>query len=319
MKQETPEKLIRRQCHLAFYVAVPAVSPVECDLSIGERNQAMVGTGHTMGVAAEILENVFRAAERPFAVDDPVVMEHLTDKGVKRLRIRKMLQLAMESDRALSESVLESLRELASEYATQRVSGQKKVVMQFCENPALMVERQSTRGNDAVHVRMMFHPLSPGVEHTEEADLGTQVFRVAGNLDQRFSAETQQQWVDEFLVLQCELCQKPRHRENDVSVGDRKKLFLSPLDPTPASVGLTFWAMPITTGVIGGDSIPATWTLIEMAAESSGPAALDRFQDLNMLSSDPLAAAFDERLPGGADNIGHLHGWPVHLWLPGHL
>ena len=101
-----------------------------------------------------------------------------------------------------------------------------------------------------------------------------------GNLDQRFSAETQQQCVDEFLVLQCELCQKPRHRENDVSIGDRKKFFLSPLDPTPASVGLTFWAMPITTGVIGGDSIPATWTLIEMTAESSGPAAFDRFQDL---------------------------------------
>jgi len=33
------------------------------DLAIGKRDQAMVGDGHAMGVAAEILQHIFRAAE----------------------------------------------------------------------------------------------------------------------------------------------------------------------------------------------------------------------------------------------------------------
>jgi hypothetical protein len=31
-------------------------------------------------------------------------------------------------------------------------------------------------------------------------------------------------------------------------IGDRKKFFLPPIDPTTAGVGLAFWAMPVSTG-----------------------------------------------------------------------
>ena len=75
MEQKAAQELICRQRHFAFTVAMRAVSPAECNISILKRNQAMVGNGHSMGVAAEIAENIFRAAEGPFAVDDPVVTE----------------------------------------------------------------------------------------------------------------------------------------------------------------------------------------------------------------------------------------------------
>ena len=48
----------------------------------------------------------------------------------------------------------------------------------------------------------------------EETDPCAKVFGIAGNLDQRFSAETHQQRVDELIVLQCKQCQEARHREN---------------------------------------------------------------------------------------------------------
>ena len=125
----------------------------------------------------------------------------------------------------------------------------KEAIARIRRHPALMIEGQSAGGNDAVDMRMVLQFLSPGMEHAEEADLGAQEFGIAGDLDQRFSAEAQQQRVDEFLVLQCELCQETRHRENDVSIGDGKKFFPSPLDPAQAGVGLAFRAMPITTRV----------------------------------------------------------------------
>ena len=92
---------------------------------------------------------------------------------------------------------------------------------------------------------MMLHALCPGMEHTEESDLGTETFWIASDLDQRFRTDTQQQPIDEFLILQGERCQTMRHRKNDVGIGDGKKLFTSSLDPAPPGAGLAFWAMPI--------------------------------------------------------------------------
>ena len=39
------------------------VAPAKGDLAVGERDQAMVGDGHAMGVAAQILQHVFGATE----------------------------------------------------------------------------------------------------------------------------------------------------------------------------------------------------------------------------------------------------------------
>ena len=69
------------------------VSPGEGNFSIHERNQAMVGNGHSMSVAAEIFENLLRPAEWAFAVNHPFVAIEVANEGMKRLRIGKMLRL----------------------------------------------------------------------------------------------------------------------------------------------------------------------------------------------------------------------------------
>ena len=81
-----------------------AVSPCECNFSILERNQAMVGNGHSMGVAAEIFDNLLRSAEWTFAVNNPIVAVEVANEGMKRLGIRKMLQVTVKADRAFSKS-----------------------------------------------------------------------------------------------------------------------------------------------------------------------------------------------------------------------
>jgi hypothetical protein len=56
-------------------------------------------------------------------------------------------------------------------------------------------------------VRVMFEFLIPGVEHTEEADLGAKMLGIASDLEKGFGAGLQQQMVQDFLVLQRERCQ----------------------------------------------------------------------------------------------------------------
>jgi hypothetical protein len=138
VKQETTQELICRERHRAVYVAVRAVSPAECDVTIDKGNQAVVGNGHSMGVSAEIAENRFRATERPFAVGDPLVTEQLTDKGAERLGVRKMLKLAVEANLALCESVLQSCSEFSSKDEPEHFFGKKEVVARA--DPALVIE-----------------------------------------------------------------------------------------------------------------------------------------------------------------------------------
>jgi len=64
------------------------VSPCECDFSILKRDQAMVGNGHSMSIAAEVFEDMFRAAEWALAVDDPIVAIEIANESFKHLWIR---------------------------------------------------------------------------------------------------------------------------------------------------------------------------------------------------------------------------------------
>lgn len=147
---------------------------------------------------------MFGAAEGPFAVNNPVVTEHLTDKGVKGLRIGEVPQFAAEGDLVIGKSLLESLGELASKNERQHLARQKEAITRIHRDPAPMIKGQSARRNNAMDMRMVIHFLSPAMQEAEETDLGAKVFGIAGNLDQRFGTETQQQGVDKLLVLQCQ-------------------------------------------------------------------------------------------------------------------
>ena len=75
MKQNTAQELIYRQCHELFSIAMRAISPSKSNLTVGEGDQAVVGNGDTMSIAAEISKHIFRAAEGPFTVNNPFVTE----------------------------------------------------------------------------------------------------------------------------------------------------------------------------------------------------------------------------------------------------
>src|SRR5450432_2194069 len=83
---------------------------------------------------------------------------------------------------------------------------------------------------------MMLQSLVPGMEHAEEADLGSKVAWIAGDLQQRCRAGVKQQVVDQPFILQGERSQFPRQGEDDVHVTGGKQLPLPRLEPAQAGV-----------------------------------------------------------------------------------
>ena len=62
--------------------------------------------------------------------------------------------------------------------------------------------------------------------------------------------------------------------------------------------------------------MPAPKALIHMPTERGRAAALDGPQHFHVRPGKPLAAALDEFVSSGADQIGHFQRRPVHLAVP---
>ena len=112
-------------------------------------------------------------------------------------------------------------------------------------NPVGVIEREPARGDDTVDMGMKLEFLVPGVEHTEEADLGSEMAGVTRHFQERFGAGTKQQTIDQFFVLQSQGSQLRRQSEHDMDVGRGEQFAATCLDPAFAGARLTLWAMAI--------------------------------------------------------------------------
>jgi hypothetical protein len=130
-------------------------------LAIGKGNQAMVGDGYAMGVAAQILEHILWAPEGSFGIDHPVFSEEWPQPGGEGLPLSERSQISVEAELAVAESTLESGNELATEEATEHFDGKKEGVAWF--DPVRAMGRQTAGGNHAMDMRVELEFLIPGV------------------------------------------------------------------------------------------------------------------------------------------------------------
>src|SRR5947209_2050500 len=112
----------------------------------------MVGDGHAMGVAAEILQDI---------LDHPVLPVEWPQPGSEDLGICQKLQVGLEVELSILKSSLESVDEFTAKDFGQHCLGEE--VFLSGANPAAVIRRETTGGNDAVDMRMDAELLTPGV------------------------------------------------------------------------------------------------------------------------------------------------------------
>ena len=64
-----------------------------------------------------------------------------------------------------------------------------------CDGTQRVIEGQSAGGHHTMGMGVMFEFLIPGVKHSEEADLGSEMFGIASDFEEGFSTALQQQMV----------------------------------------------------------------------------------------------------------------------------
>src|SRR5271155_1800935 len=211
---------------------------------------------------------------------------------------------------------LESGDKLSAEDTTEHFDGKEEGSARG--DPAGVVQSETAGGQHAVDMgMMMLQSLVPGMEHAEEADLGSKVAWIAGDLQQSGSAGVKQQVIDQPFILQCQRSQFSRHGEDDVHVTGGKQLPLPRLEPAQAGVTLTLGAVPVSARVVRDGSMSAVRALIAMSTQRCGSAACDGQQHFFVLAVDPLATVFNEGLSCTANDVGHLQRRPVHALCVG--
>jgi hypothetical protein len=178
----------------------------------------------------------------------------------------------MEAKLALTEVAFQCDDKLAAKNLSEHRDGKKEARARW--NPKRVIERQSAGGHHTMGMGVMFEFLIPGVKHTEEADLGAEMLRIASDFEEGFGTGLQQQMIQNFLVLQGERRQLMGQGEDNMNVTGRQKFLATCFEPSVASVGLTLWAVPVAAAVVGdGRTVPAVGALIEMPAQGSGSTA----------------------------------------------
>ncbi len=72
--QETTQELLAGQSLGALPIVVSVVLPSEGDIGPVDRNDSMIGYGHAMRIAGQVLEYVLSAAKRRLGINDPVLV-----------------------------------------------------------------------------------------------------------------------------------------------------------------------------------------------------------------------------------------------------
>jgi hypothetical protein len=90
--QEAAQELIGGDRHDFLLAAVRIVFPAKRDLIILERHQSMVGDSDAVRIASEIVQNMLGTAEGWLGIDDPVLVEELSEKLAKAMWISKTLE-----------------------------------------------------------------------------------------------------------------------------------------------------------------------------------------------------------------------------------
>src|ERR1019366_975879 len=140
----------------------------------------MVRDGHAMGVTAQILEHILGATEGWFAVDHPVLAKQWSEPGSEDLGLSDRRQIAREVELLVLEGGLETGYDLSTKAAPQYREGKKEARAGW--NPARVVERESAGRDDPMAMGMKLRLLFPAMQHTEEADLGSQTSGIAGDI-----------------------------------------------------------------------------------------------------------------------------------------
>jgi len=159
---------------------------------------------------------------------------------------------------------------------------------------------------------MMEQGLSPSVQHGEEADVRSDVFRIGGNGMEGFRGCPKKDGVDDTFVLKGHGCDFIGNGKDDMIIGNGKQFGHARPDPFRFGERLALGAVAVTTGVVGDSLGAALIAHVDMPAQDGSPADFDGAQDTILLTRHGRTVDLPVLRAALAEDVGHFQGRPSH-------
>ena len=310
VEEKASKKLVDVKRERAYLTAVTIVLPSKRDGGGGDVDEPVVGDGHPVGVAGEVVQHVGRAAKGWLRIDDPGLAVEGSEKRTEGLFGRQRSELARKGKAALATRLAETGDELAPIDLPQHGNWEEEVGPGV--DPPGPVRGHAAHRHDAVDVGMMLESLPPRVQDHQPAHVGAQALRVRGDLAYGLSGGLQQEVIHHTLIDEREARERFRHREDEVDVPDGQELLFARRHPRIARRGQTLRAMPVAAAVIREDRVCALLTAITMPTQCRRAALGDDSEHASMLPGHPGLVRLQKTIAVLAHDVGHLKGWPRH-------
>jgi len=256
--QEAPDEFHAAQGSGLCAAAVSAILETESDLTIVTGHDAFVADGDSVGVSAEIAQDLFGSSHWGLGVDDEFLNGGATEqKATRGLR---------DAQTVLGEGDFKRLEELPSKDDGEFPDRQKE--SRSGRDPLSPIEAQSSTGRDAVDVWEIPELLIPRVENGDEARCGSEA--AAAHLDHGLRGGLKQQGVGDARIATEEGDETRRESEDLMKVENREEVMHLGLDPEGLIQALTLGAVSIAAGVVDGNFTSAVIASLLVSAQGRG-------------------------------------------------
>ena len=310
--EEAPDELVRIERHQPGCVAVTVIAPAEGYAGLVRADQATVGDGDPVGVAAKVGEDMFGRTERRLRIDDPALASQQPDRGCEGTGVSQPVERAGEAQPSGRMGHLKPIEEQPPEQARENMDRQEEG--RSAAEPSSIRGERAAR-NEAMNVRMMREHLTPCVKNGQEADLAAQMPGVGRDGLERRGDGVEQDRINDSLVVEGDLGDLGRHREHDMEIRHRQQVCLTVGKPSFARRALALGAVPIATAVECDAGMRAVLAGLDMTAKRCGSAKLDRghYAAFDAAKMAVMGSAISMTM--AAENIRHLQSRAHHSRL----
>jgi hypothetical protein len=258
--QKTADELSSRECTSSELTGV-GVTIAKSHPSICQIEDALVADGDAKDVGGQILQGCRPIANR-LAMHHPRLAPHSCWNE------REKWCLA------------QSVTELSANDPGECLDWKQKVVPRRV--PRLAIGCQSATWNEVVYVWVVAQVSTPGVQHTDHADLATYETWITSQMLHCGGRDTKEEIVYLLLVTPSYGSKFAGQGNREQKVRHRKKKGLLLLQPLPSLVILTLGTMAIATGMIQVFRLPARFTAIDVTAHDPSSTSFNRCHHLPM-------------------------------------
>lgn len=302
MEEKAAQEFLGPQFHNLRAPPGGVVLVTKADHAVADEDQPRIGDGHPMGVAAELLQHLFRAAPGRLGVADPGVLLQLAEEGRPHFALSQRGALAGKAEAVVTPQSPHPRQVFTPEDLTEGLDGKQKAGM--AGPPLRALGSQPASGHDAVHVDMLGQRLAPGMEHGGNAQFGPQVLRATGKFLEGLGGGLAQEVVERPLVAPDEGIERMGKGKDAVAGGDREQECLLGGQPLGSRCSLALGAVAMATGVISDLLRPARLADLDMPPEGRRAALRNGVQHLLLLVGDVMSGT--ERCPILSHDVGHL-------------